>query len=157
MAKTAVVAPYTAAFTNTLLAASAKAAARNCGGGVNGTTCGERWYTSSYDGVYGVGQQLSALEVVQALLQLRSGPNTTAVAPMTAKDVHVAVEAPSSTLSILTQTVTPTTIPMGSAEPSNTMSAGANVMIRAQESIYGLTAVAIGISLAMVFGGRWAR
>lgn len=151
LAKTAVVAPYTAVEIKTLLTASAEAAARNCGGGVNGTTCGERWYTPSYDGVYGVGQELSALEVVQALLLLHGNANATALAPMTAKDVHIAVEVPSSTFSIPTQTATP-----GPAGES-TKSADANDASRARDGVYGLMGAALVCCIAMVFGGSLVR
>ena len=79
LAKTSIVAPYTAPAIHTLLVASAEAAAKSCSGGTDGVTCGEKWYTGGYDGNYGVGQQLSALEVTQALLianapKLRTGP-----------------------------------------------------------------------------------
>ncbi|KAF2754753.1 glycoside hydrolase family 76 protein [Pseudovirgaria hyperparasitica] len=68
MAKTSVLAPFTKNAVSKLLQASAKAAARSCSGGSDGVTCGTKWYTDAWDGAYGVGQQLAALEVVQALL-----------------------------------------------------------------------------------------
>lgn len=52
----------------TLLKTSAAAAAKQCSGGDGGTTCGEHWYQGSYDGLYGLGQQMSALSVVQSML-----------------------------------------------------------------------------------------
>lgn len=70
LAKTAIVAPYTHCFITPYLVTSAEAAARSCTGGTDVATCGIRWYTGDYDGQYGIGQQLSALETVQALLQL---------------------------------------------------------------------------------------
>ncbi|WPG97726.1 Hypothetical protein R9X50_00050700 [Acrodontium crateriforme] len=51
-----------------LLQASAQAAAKSCSGGTDGVTCGTKWTTGAFDGTYGVGQQMSALEVVQSLL-----------------------------------------------------------------------------------------
>lgn len=68
LAKTAIVAPFVAPAIHPLLVASAQAAALSCSGGTDGVTCGEKWYLGGYDGVYGVGQQLSGLETVQALL-----------------------------------------------------------------------------------------
>lgn len=67
LAKTMVVAPYTRTTIQPLLVDSAQAAARSCSGPSDGVTCGEKWYTE-FDGKYGIGQELSALEVTQALL-----------------------------------------------------------------------------------------
>ena len=50
------------------LEASAKAAAKSCTGGANGTECGLRWYFGKYDGVPGLGQDMCALETIQGLL-----------------------------------------------------------------------------------------
>lgn len=59
------------------LQASAAAAALACSGGTDGVTCGSKWYNGTYDGLYGVGQQMSALEVIQStLIQQVSGPVT---------------------------------------------------------------------------------
>lgn len=68
MAQSAAVMPAIESTVVALLSASAEAAAESCSGGANGTLCGEKWYVGGYDGHYGVGQQLSALETVQALL-----------------------------------------------------------------------------------------
>ncbi|KAH8684547.1 glycoside hydrolase [Tricladium varicosporioides] len=60
------------------LAPSARAAAQQCSGGQNGRTCGLKWTAGSvWDGSYGVGQQMAALEVVQSnLIQQARGPVT---------------------------------------------------------------------------------
>lgn len=51
------------------LGPSAQAAAAQCTGGDNGRTCGVKWTEAGvYDGTYGVGQQMSALEVIQSNL-----------------------------------------------------------------------------------------
>jgi mannan endo-1,6-alpha-mannosidase len=69
MAATTKVAPFTASYSLPLLASSAKAAALQCDGGADGTTCGEHWTdNSTYDGIYGLGQQMSALSVIQSNL-----------------------------------------------------------------------------------------
>ncbi|ODV96192.1 hypothetical protein PACTADRAFT_41073 [Pachysolen tannophilus NRRL Y-2460] len=52
----------------TLLVASAKGAAESCSGGTDGHTCGLNWFYGSWDGWYGLGEQMSALEVFQSLL-----------------------------------------------------------------------------------------
>ncbi|KAH6633332.1 glycosyl hydrolase family 76-domain-containing protein [Boeremia exigua] len=71
MAKTAAVAPFTKDTITKYLTASAVGAAKSCSGGDDKATCGSKWYTGSWDGLSGVGQQLAALEVTQALLSLK--------------------------------------------------------------------------------------
>lgn len=57
------------------LRGSAIAAAKQCTGGDRGITCGTRWYEDGWDGTYGVGQQMNALEVIQSNLEhLVPGP-----------------------------------------------------------------------------------
>ncbi|KAL5115883.1 hypothetical protein ACEQ8H_006199 [Pleosporales sp. CAS-2024a] len=73
MAKTAIMAPFTKDSITQFLTASAIGAAKSCSGGADGKTCGSKWYTGGWDGTSGVGQQLSALEVTQALLMLQNG------------------------------------------------------------------------------------
>lgn len=68
MAKTAEVAPFTYDYVLPRLQASAQGAAQACTGGNNGTQCGFHWYTGNYDGDTGAGQELDALEVMQALM-----------------------------------------------------------------------------------------
>ncbi|KAG9241841.1 glycoside hydrolase family 76 protein [Calycina marina] len=76
MWKTAILAPFIESAIATLVTASAVAAARTCSGGNDTVTCGQHWYYapsgngSYYDGRFGVGQQMSALETVQGLLSL---------------------------------------------------------------------------------------
>lgn len=48
--------------------ASASAAAQSCSGGSDGVTCGFDWAASGWDGVYGLGEQMSALETIQYLI-----------------------------------------------------------------------------------------
>ena len=100
MAKSSIVAPYTAEFVTKLLSVSAQAAAQSCSGGDDGETCGQKWYIGGYDGSYGVGQELSALETVQALLLLHGDVNGTQLYPQTLPDVHIKIESPSKTFRI---------------------------------------------------------
>lgn len=59
------------------LAASAKAAATQCNAGADGNQCGSNWLVSVADGNFGVGQQMSALEVIQSnLIDQVPGPVT---------------------------------------------------------------------------------
>jgi mannan endo-1,6-alpha-mannosidase len=46
--------------------ASGVAAAGQCSGGTDGHTCGMKWTQTTWDGSYGVGQQMSALSAVGA-------------------------------------------------------------------------------------------
>ncbi|CAI4609654.1 BBF_collapsed_G0033800.mRNA.1.CDS.1 [Saccharomyces cerevisiae] len=43
---------------------SAIAAAKSCSGGTDGHTCGLNWFNGTWDGMYGLGEQMSALEVM---------------------------------------------------------------------------------------------
>lgn len=51
---------------DTVLKASAQGAAAACSGGSNGTACGSDWSSGRYDGSTGLGQDLSALEIMLA-------------------------------------------------------------------------------------------
>ncbi|EEB09631.1 mannan endo-1,6-alpha-mannosidase [Schizosaccharomyces japonicus yFS275] len=105
-------APYTYDTIMPLMKTSATAAALACSGGSDAVTCGTRWYwnNGTWDSNYGVGQQLSALEVIQSLLVDKmqvpltqstggtsaSNPNagsasassTVVISPATTKDKH---------------------------------------------------------------------
>lgn len=75
MAATTKVAPWTADQILPLLASSAQAAAQSCSGGNDGNVCGTKWTQPGWDGTFGVGQQMSALEVIQSnLIKKVSGP-----------------------------------------------------------------------------------
>ncbi|SCU91653.1 LADA_0F11232g1_1 [Lachancea dasiensis] len=65
---TKILAPFTAEKIDPLLTASAEGAAKSCSGGTDGHTCGINWEKGSWDGMYGLGEQASALEVIQSLL-----------------------------------------------------------------------------------------
>lgn len=69
MAATTKMAPFTYDAIMTKLKTSAAAAASQCIGGTNGRTCGVLWTAgATWDGTTGVGQQMSALEVIQSNL-----------------------------------------------------------------------------------------
>ncbi|PSS06991.1 glycoside hydrolase family 76 protein [Amorphotheca resinae ATCC 22711] len=69
LAGTAQLCPWTHSTIMTYLTTSAVAAAAQCDGGSNGITCGEHWTAkATWDGSSGVGQQMSALSVIQATL-----------------------------------------------------------------------------------------
>ncbi|CZR60701.1 related to mannan endo-1,6-alpha-mannosidase DCW1 precursor [Phialocephala subalpina] len=61
-------APYLESLIMPILQETAKAAADTCTGGVSGTECALSWTGSSDSSDFGLGQQLSALSYVQALL-----------------------------------------------------------------------------------------
>ena len=65
---------------STTLRASALGAAAACSGGDNGTLCGSDWSYGHSDGSFGLGQSLSALEVILANLPAKAliNANTTA-------------------------------------------------------------------------------
>lgn len=68
MAATAELAPFTHDTITKKIAASAQAAIKSCTGGKSGNKCGLKWTTGSNDGSTGVGESMSALEVVQSNL-----------------------------------------------------------------------------------------
>jgi len=77
MAATIKVAPFTSAKLEPLLQASAKAAVGTCNAGTDGNQCGLKWTETINDGSLGVGEQMSALEVVQStLIDQVQGPVT---------------------------------------------------------------------------------
>lgn len=77
MAATTKVAPWTYDTVFAKLTNSAKAAALACSGGTTGTFCGLKWTTGTWDGTLGFGQQMDALEVIQAnLINAVSAPVT---------------------------------------------------------------------------------
>ena len=68
-------APYASDSITASLGSSAKAAAQQCTGGDDKTECGSKW-TTSFDGSTGVGQELSAMNVVLANLAVKSTKTT---------------------------------------------------------------------------------
>ncbi|KAK9475703.1 glycosyl hydrolase family 76-domain-containing protein [Lipomyces japonicus] len=75
---TMILAPFTTDIILPVLKASALAAASTCNGGTDGVTCGFSWTTEgTYDGMYGLGEQMAALEIIQShLLQYNPAPYT---------------------------------------------------------------------------------
>jgi mannan endo-1,6-alpha-mannosidase len=78
MAAATKMAPFITSDILVKLQGSAKAAAQQCSGGDNRRTCGLRWTNGTvWDGSFGVGQEMAALEVVQSnLIQSARGPVT---------------------------------------------------------------------------------
>ena len=73
LAGTSILAPHTKGRIGPLLQTSARAAATSCTGFDN-NTCGMRWYANGFDNTYGMGQQMSAMEVMYALLANETAP-----------------------------------------------------------------------------------
>lgn len=65
---TMVLAPETVSLIEEKLDKSAEAAAQSCSGGSDGVTCGLDWTHDGWDGVYGLGEQLCALDTVLATI-----------------------------------------------------------------------------------------
>jgi mannan endo-1,6-alpha-mannosidase len=133
----------------TLLKASAAGAAQSCSGGELQTTCGERWYIDGFDNSAGVGQELSALEVVQALL-VRSAP-----APIVSSVVHIQIEVSSTMSATKTTASTMATVPSFTTHlaPASSSSAATT----SADGAFGLLASILrGLvySTAVAFAGR---
>ncbi|KFX91058.1 hypothetical protein V490_06106 [Pseudogymnoascus sp. VKM F-3557] len=81
MAQSSKLAPFAADSITKFLLTSAKAAAAQCTGGDKGRACGLRWVhngkTGVWDGTTGVGEEMSALEVIQSTIIAQSGPPLT--------------------------------------------------------------------------------
>ncbi len=71
---TALLAPDTRDIIDWYLNSSAQAAAQSCSGGEDGVTCGLNWQSQGWDGYYGLGEQMSALEAIQNVRYLDKPP-----------------------------------------------------------------------------------
>ena len=82
MALTTQLVPWSAGIIMPRLQASAMAAAAQCSGTTTaantGTVCGRRWYQTGWDGFSGVGEQMSALSVIQSNLISKVAPPVSA-------------------------------------------------------------------------------
>ncbi|CUS10624.1 unnamed protein product [Tuber aestivum] len=68
MALTVKMAPFTKDTIMSVLYTSATSAAKQCSYGEDKNTCGQKWYTNEWDKLWGVGEQVSALEVILSTL-----------------------------------------------------------------------------------------
>ena len=68
MAASTQLAPFTYDYVKVKLRDSANGAAGQCVGGTDGETCGRSWHSKTFDGKYGVGEEMSALSVIQSNL-----------------------------------------------------------------------------------------
>ena len=77
LAATTQLAPFTTETIMPKLKTSAQGAAGQCIGGASGTTCGRAWYSKQWDNKQGVGEEMSAMSVIQAnLISKVAGPVT---------------------------------------------------------------------------------
>ncbi|KAA6407912.1 MAG: glycoside hydrolase family 76 [Lasallia pustulata] len=127
------VAPYTRGAIMALLRPSAQGAAASCSGGKYDVTCGSRWYTNAFDNVYGVGEQLAALEVIQGLLINDTAP------PLTGPNVDIAAAASVSS------------VPVPSTSPAGTIPAKKGQGSRSMGGIALGRIVCIGIAFVALF------
>ena len=98
MAATTQIAPFTENFIMQKLRASATGAAGQCSGPPRaGTTCGRKWYEGSWDNNQGVGEQMSALSVIQANLIQKVNPPVSLVSGGSSKSNPSAGTAPVGT------------------------------------------------------------
>ncbi|BFZ64162.1 6-phosphofructokinase, alpha subunit [Saitoella coloradoensis] len=126
------VAPFTADQVHTLLASSAEAAGLSCSGGTDGITCGNRWYEYTWDGDYGLGEQISAADVVLASLS-RFAPEY----PVTANTGGTSAGDPSA----------------GTNDDSSTSAATSTTASTKDKALGGLLTVVL--SLGVLAGGGW--
>ncbi|KAL3237376.1 putative mannan endo-1,6-alpha-mannosidase [Nakaseomyces bracarensis] len=74
LGSTAELVPETREQIMTWLNTSAIAAAKSCSGGTDGHTCGLNWFLGDWDGKYGLGEQMAALEVMVNTQALNRNP-----------------------------------------------------------------------------------
>ena len=146
MAKTAAVAPFTKDTITKYLTASAVGAAKSCSGGDDKATCGSKWYTGSWDGTSGVGQQLAALEVTHALLSLKQNIVPVKKGASEPKPITSTTPKPSSTLAAK-PTAAPESKPAESskvvpAPPESTAAAPVNSAAPSTKDVAPTSAVA---------------
>lgn len=144
LGKTSIVAPFTAGPIRQMLNSSARAAAQACSGGTDGVTCGSKWYIGGYDGIYGVGQELSGLEVIQALL-VEGAPTL-----RTSGDVVIQA-APTTTIALATSTSTPTSSSTKAASPTKAADASGAGGRKTDMGYYGVSAVLAAVA-GLAFG-----
>ncbi|KAF8855286.1 mannan endo-1,6-alpha-mannosidase [Acephala macrosclerotiorum] len=107
-------ASFTTNAVTTLLTASSLAAAQACSGGIDSAICGTRWYVGGWDGTFGVGQQMSALETIQGLLVGKSAP------PLHSDQVHLKAPETTTTAAVPSATTTSPTKSSNIAGPHAT-------------------------------------
>lgn len=138
LAGTSIVAPFTAGRVGQILRTSAQAAASACTGGPYNNTCGSKWYIHGWDGTSGLGQQLSAMEAMYALLVNQTNP------PITLSNVVIQDGSPSPTIAKTATQQLPTAT--GTARPL--YDSGGHGGIKVQNKIRSIFA-AIITSLAV--------
>jgi mannan endo-1,6-alpha-mannosidase len=112
MAAASKVAPFIFDQVLSALQTSAAAAALQCSGSPseypNGRMCGLSWSKkSAWDGTYGVGQQMAALEVIQSNLIAQSkAPLTNTTGGTSVGDPSAGISDPSASNLVLTEKVT---------------------------------------------------
>ncbi|KAF2402412.1 mannan endo-1,6-alpha-mannosidase, partial [Trichodelitschia bisporula] len=85
MAATTQLAPFTFNPIMLKLQSSARGAAMQCSGGDDKVTCGRDWNTAIWDGFSGVGEQMSALAVIQSILITKAPRPVTSTSGGTSK------------------------------------------------------------------------
>ncbi|SCV01153.1 LAME_0G14422g1_1 [Lachancea meyersii CBS 8951] len=84
---------------------SAAAAAQSCSGGTDGHTCGLNWFYDGWDGYYGLGEQMAALEIMQNVYCLdRPAPYTAETGGTSIGNGAAGTETQATNLSPLTIT-----------------------------------------------------
>lgn len=128
---TRIMAPQTEGIIYQWMVDSANAAAWSCNGGSDGHTCGLNWGNKGWDGFYGLGEQMSALEVMVNLQVLNK------TAPYTAAEGGSSIGNPAAGYAVTTY-AQPLTLNSGDR-------AGAGIIT----AVIGVSLVALGIWLVL--------
>ncbi len=104
---TSTMAPTTNSTIYEYLSTSAAAAAKTCNGGSDGHTCGMNWQNTTWDGYYGLGEEMSALEVIQNVLSgMYHAPYSASTGGSSNGSSDAGVESSSSSSQLTTYDVT---------------------------------------------------
>lgn len=94
LGQAAVLAPTLSASIMKLIDTSAAGAALSCSGGTDGHTCGMNWSLGKNDGMYGLGEQMSALEFIQNTLVMQvAAPLTNTTGGTSEGDVNAGLSS----------------------------------------------------------------
>ncbi|KAK5133510.1 hypothetical protein LTR08_007647 [Meristemomyces frigidus] len=128
-----------------VLKTSAQGAAAQCSGGTDGSACGADWSAFTWDGTQGLGQSLSALEILLANLpavQRRTAVSTSSVVTGTSSNGTATSSNGTATSSNTTATSSNGTATSGvsSSNTSSSASASTNVATGCSASTFALLA-----------------
>ncbi|EGW33840.1 uncharacterized protein SPAPADRAFT_70097 [Spathaspora passalidarum NRRL Y-27907] len=119
---TSLVMPETRSKIMPYLKKSAAGAAASCSGGSDGISCGMDWSKGKWDGVYGLGEQVSALETIMSLIVKEPDPikHKTTSKTVSKTTLKTTTSKTSSTTSSKTSSKTSSSTSLSRKDPTST-------------------------------------